>query len=65
MRQTKETANIAWNGQPSAGEALSDRCMKAAESFCGMEQMTPRVKPVEALAGTPDGTGGSISWNPG
>jgi len=28
--------------------------MVAAESFCGMEQTTPRVKPVEVL-----------NWNPG
>jgi hypothetical protein len=28
--------------------------MVAAESFCGIEQTTPRVKPVEAKAGAPD-----------
>jgi hypothetical protein len=35
-------------------KALSDCCMVAAESFCGIEQTTPRVKPVEAIAGAPD-----------
>jgi hypothetical protein len=35
-------------------KALSDCCMVAAESFCGMEQTTPLVKPVEVLTGTPD-----------
>ena len=36
------------------GQAISDCCMVAAESFCGMEQTTARVKPVEVL-----------NWNPG
>jgi hypothetical protein len=36
------------------GQAISDCCMVAAESFCGIEQMTARVEPVEVL-----------NWNPG
>jgi hypothetical protein len=36
-------------GQPCAKEAQSDCRMRAAESFCGIEQMTPR-----------DNTGGNM-----
>jgi hypothetical protein len=32
------------------GQATSDCCMVAAESFCGMEQMTARVEPVAIIS---------------
>jgi hypothetical protein len=41
-------------GKCRNGQAISDCCMVAAESFCGIEQTTARVEPVEVL-----------NWNPG
>jgi hypothetical protein len=42
-KKRKERANIAQNGQPS------DIGLLAAESFCGMEQMTTRVELVPVI----------------
>ena len=42
-----------WETKPTSREtdsqASSDCCMVAAESFCGMEQTTTRVKPVAVV----------------
>jgi hypothetical protein len=35
-------------------DLVEDVPQVSAKSFCGIEQMTTRAEPVEALAGTPD-----------
>jgi hypothetical protein len=44
-RKTSANKKNKSKGQPCARKAQSDCCMSAAEPFCGIEQMAPRVKP--------------------
>ena len=44
-RKTSVNEKNKSEGQPCARKAQSDCCMSAAEPFCGIAQMVPRVKP--------------------